>query len=44
MTGRYFDVVFLRFIDHKFVLEHPYDVILKFIFSSSIWSYILTSK
>ena len=44
MTGRYFDVVFLRFIDHRFVLEHPYDVILTFIFSRSIWSYILTSK
>ena len=44
MTGRYFDVVFLRFIDHIFVLEHPYDVILTFMFSSSIWSYILTSR
>ena len=44
MTGRYFDVVFLRFIDHRFVLEHPYDVILTCIFSRSIWSYILPSK
>ena len=30
MTGRYFDVVFLRFIDHRFVLEHPFDVNLTF--------------
>ena len=44
MTGRYFDVVLLGFIDHRFVLGHPYDVILTFIFSRSIWSYILTSK